>query len=552
MTEIEEGLGNERIVSPNISRLVEGLRDTGYSFEAALADLVDNSISHGQANVISVRVMLVGEGDDRHASVQVADNGCGMDEAALENAMRYGADELENPHNLGKFGLGLKTASTSFCRRLNVFSRASGESGPPLHAVWDLDRIAQTGEWILGLESAGQEFSDVFDDEIESIGGSGNGTIIIWQKIDRLLKTKAGTSAKNKQLALERILNEVQFYLRMVFRRFLDPRDEGAATVAIYLNDERLTPWDPFMQDQFPGALVLETALPFPDDEGARPVFRSFILPSSREMDDEEKKYAKHKLERQGIYLYREGRQIDGPPLFPWLRMYPPETHQNSHRVEVSFPATMDSLFGVGLRKSGVELSAEVREELEKLLGPLRREADTRSRRGRAKKSAEDGDKRSDGTEKTIGRKRLVLTLPEIEDGPGEEIRVTGHAGEWVARSPDGKQTGIVRVRDDDDARATASVTREPSLQDGVLYEPVVGQVPQVAVNTGHPWYQKAVAPNEDNEQLMQALDFMLFALAQAELMVTDESLWKRFLQFRVDVSKNLRDLVEDLSTDDD
>jgi hypothetical protein len=546
--------GPERIVPPNTARIVEGLRDTGYSFEAALADLIDNSISHGQASVVSVRVLLMGDGPDERAVVQVADDGIGMDEDRLVNAMKYGADELENPHSLGKFGLGLKTASTSFCRRLTVLTRADASAeNRPLHAVWDLDRIAETGEWRLGLAPAADDFAALFDDELGMMGApdGSSGTIIVWQKVDRLLKTKAGTPAKDKKKALDRIVSEARGFLSTVFQRFLDPDDKRAPHVRILVNDAELTPWDPFMTGRI-DALVKESELPFEDSEGVRPVFRSYIMPAKREMDAEDAAYANHSLERQGIYLYREERQIDGPPLYPWLRIWSPETHQNNHRVEVSFPATMDELFGVGLRKSGVELSAEVKEELERLLGPLRREADQRSRKGKATKSKEDGDKRSDATEKTIGRKRLALTLPGVEDGPGDEIRVSGHEGEWVARDPDGAVTGIVRVRPDDDERATAAVTRESSLEDGVLYEPVVGQVTQVAVNTGHDWYQKTIAPNEDDAQLMQALDFMLYALAQAELMVTDESLWPRFHQFRIDVSKNLRELVQDLETDKD
>ena len=139
-------------VPPDPERISEGLRDTGYEFSTAVADIIDNSIAAG-ATVVDVRMAIDFGGK---IFVSVADNGCGMDREGLINAMRYGSRRRVDPSSLGKFGLGLKTASTAFCRRLSVISRNSA-AGPLLKATWDLDHIAQSEKWELLLGSSGPE-----------------------------------------------------------------------------------------------------------------------------------------------------------------------------------------------------------------------------------------------------------------------------------------------------------------------------------------------------------------------------------------------------------
>ena len=138
----------KEILPPNPSRLIEGLRDTGYDFNTALADVIDNSVDAG-ASHIAVRIDMDAEGD---IVISVADNGCGMNRDALLNGMTYGAAGHPDPRRLGKFGLGLKTASTAFCRKLSVISRDSG-TAKPLKAIWDLDHVEKVGNWELLLDA---------------------------------------------------------------------------------------------------------------------------------------------------------------------------------------------------------------------------------------------------------------------------------------------------------------------------------------------------------------------------------------------------------------
>jgi len=168
---------------PSPSRLVESLRDTGYSYQAAFADIVDNSIAANASN-ISIDISKDFMGND--VTVAFYDDGDGMNLDELKNAMKYGSDRRPSPKSLGKFGMGLKTASTAFCRRLAVISMRDSE---PNIRVWDIDEIIEQDDWIL-IEPDATEYQEYLD-KLKSISGS-SGTAVVWTKVDRLL-TNAGT-----------------------------------------------------------------------------------------------------------------------------------------------------------------------------------------------------------------------------------------------------------------------------------------------------------------------------------------------------------------------
>ena len=199
---------------PDPERIVNGLRDTGYNFNTAIADIVDNSIA---ANATKVNID-VDMDPNMNIRVYIADNGCGMDLDGLKNAMKYGSKERTEKNSLGKFGLGLKTASTAFCKRFSLLSRTADEM--KLRKVqWDLDYIAAKGSWML-------QFPTIDEDEEEMlnmVAGEGPGTLLVWDNLDRLMKDYK--TLKNAQKGLVKILNDLKFHLSMVFQRYLDEND---------------------------------------------------------------------------------------------------------------------------------------------------------------------------------------------------------------------------------------------------------------------------------------------------------------------------------------
>lgn len=543
------------VVTPDTRRMVEGLRDTGYTFNSAVADLIDNSIA---ANASRVSVYL-GWTTDEEIILTIADDGHGMSKKGLLEAMRYGAPERSSRSSLGRFGLGLKTASTGFCRRLTVMSRNSATAAVNA-AVWDLDDLATSGEWNLDLGPADASEKSMWDDAVEELEAIANdvvaaGTVVMWQKVDKLLKTKSGEEARNRSLALKKTEKSLVEHLEMVFQRYLDPADDRVSDVAIAVNGNSLRPWDPF-QIANGGQLALEKTLKMrpayatASEDEFEVHLRAYILPRKDEYQSEEARAdARIGIDRQGIYLYRENRMIEGPE---WLGTGATETHLNTLRVDLSFPGQLDEVFGVGIKKSGVHIDPSLIEALRQLLTPVRREADRLSRKGKTP-TTKQGGAGTRPTERTINRLKGSLTVPTVEKTPGGGISLKNNAGEVVVRDDAGKETGIVTIVVDDDEQGL-SVVRHDTLEDGALWEARFANAAgiQVALNAGHAWYRKAYLPNAADSNLVQAIEYLFYALAQAEMNNTDTDAHETFAEFRIEVSRNLRKLVKDLPDPDD
>ncbi len=537
---------------PDVARIVDALADTGYSFNSAVADIVDNSISHGEAAVISIHLGL-NTADE--VEFWIADDGCGMDRDGLVLAMRYGAPKRKDAHSLGKFGVGLKTASTSFARRLIVLTRPEDAAEPLNMAAWDLDKIGETGKWLLEVRDADAAQRDLFDNEREGMVDCGGhegrcGTLVKWEKTHHILMTTAGAPAVNLQLVLKRVTESLKGYLAMVFHRFLDPADSRVRTVQIIVNDEELEAWDPFLTSRgikpeadFEFDVVEPKSLP-------QPKMRVVILPNKDmwekagyKLDDE--KYADVALEKQGIYLYRENRMLQAAN---WMGTGSKETHINTLRVELDITEEHDDFFSLDMKKSQVHPSPEFTAELRKRMARFRREADRRQRKKASDAAAGAG--RGGPTEAAITR--LGGTLKVSAGGVGDDgsIVLTNNTGSHTVVDAAGVVVSdMVRIVPSTPLDKGLNIVRVESLPNAVLWEATMGNngSTQVRLNVSHPWYVKAYVPNAENSALAQAIDFILFALGQAELNNTDDMLKDAFEEFRVEVSRNLNKLVSHL-----
>ena len=158
-------------IAPSAAVLVESMRDIGYSLQTAVADIIDNSITSGAR-----RIELLTDTHSDNLSIGILDDGTGMSETELLEAMRPGSKsplDSRPQHDLGRFGLGLKTASFSQCRRLTVLTRSRGMTSC---AVWDLDVIAKTDEWMVEVVSNTEHIP-----WSSKLGDSG--TLVVWQKL---------------------------------------------------------------------------------------------------------------------------------------------------------------------------------------------------------------------------------------------------------------------------------------------------------------------------------------------------------------------------------
>jgi hypothetical protein len=300
-----------REVNPDPSRMVEGLRDTGYKFNTAVADVVDNSIA-ADAEHIEVELRMNRSGA---VTLKIFDDGIGMDRNGLVDAMRYGAKQRASHKSLGKFGLGLKTASTAFCRQLSIISKLKPED-ELVRATWDLDKIKTEGKWNLIIDSPSPEQTAEFGKFIPS----GRGTMVVWEKVDRLLKNYDIPGGGPARKALDKIVEGLRFHFSMVYQRFLDCADTRERTLRLRLNGQDVPAWDAFCSGASLMAKEETMAVEMPDGSDAEFTIRAFILPRKEQFTSEvARKEARLTNLHQGIYVYRENRMIHGPT---WLDMF--------------------------------------------------------------------------------------------------------------------------------------------------------------------------------------------------------------------------------------
>ncbi|MCY4652695.1 MAG: ATP-binding protein [Dehalococcoidia bacterium] len=519
-------------VIPDPGRTIEGLRDTGYSFETAVADLVDNSIAAG-ATVVDITVQLDLRGQVR---LSLADNGCGMDHDGLVQAMTYGSPRRPDPASLGKFGLGLKTASTAFCRRLSVITRPAG--GVAKMATWDLDYVATQGRWLLQVSDEPDEDAAA---HLEQTASDRAGTVVLWTRVDRLLRADyRDPSGKAAQNALKKRCEGLKQHLGMTFQRFLDSQDDRGRNIRIRLNGTLVSAWDPFQKGY--SELVAQETMEVPTGaaENARFTVRAYILPRREEFpDDAQAEAARISPDLQGIFIYREQRLIHAGT---WLDMFRKEPHSNLLRIEFSFDHRLDAALHLDIRKSQIILNeALVKWLRDEFLTAPRREANHRYRKGSAgaatRKGKEHGHRESN---RTISSKESQVGGPKVSltDAATGEVEVTNRLGTVTLKLPVGSAEvpGQVHVQPSDD------------VVDGVLFEPALIEGHKaVRINTGHPYYHKVYIPNLSDTVTVQGLDSLLWALCVAELSTTSAETEDLFGDLRFEVSRILRKLVEGL-----
>lgn len=359
-------------VIPSAKRLIRSLRDMGYEFEAAVADLIDNSIEAG-AN--TVRVDVEWSGEDSY--VLIADNGTGMSAQELREALRFGAERDYDTEDLGKFGLGLKTASLSQCLRLTVATRQN-ESRADINAYcWDLGHIEATNRWeILPVKSA-----DLQAEARQHLKET-TGTVVIWERLDRILgyKRPDGESARKQLNAMCRDLEE---HVAMVFHRFLEGAVRGKR-LAIYLNGNKVVPWDPFARSEANTQKLEQVVLRVDQEKGKSDVvLEPFVLPAQARFSNPDafnRASGPNKWNRQqGFYIYRADRMIQSGG---WSNLRTLDEHNKLARIALYFSPKLDEEFKINVPKMRVVLPATIRDEVLKAIGPVVKLANAAYRAG--------------------------------------------------------------------------------------------------------------------------------------------------------------------------
>ena len=325
----------------------------------AIADLIDNSIFAGAKNI-----WIEYAWNDGRPWIRIMDDGTGMTEERLVEAMRLGTQsplEERDSKDLGRFGLGLKTASFSQCKLLTIIAKT--KDCRTATRFWDLDRVQASRNWLLGKVPPRDAL-----DLLSGIDELNSGTAVLWQNIDRIIDETPGTTPYNSEEAFLDKFLAVKEYLDMVFHQYLEPHPKK---INIFLGVARCEPWDPYLRkNDFTRELSSEKY------EDSRISVIPYVLPHVSKRSEAESIFGagpKGWNSQQGFYIYRNRRMIvSGGYLNFDLKA---EEHYKLARIKVDITNDMDHEWSIDVRKAVAIPPDRLRAELLRIAKATRQKA---------------------------------------------------------------------------------------------------------------------------------------------------------------------------------
>lgn len=476
--------------TPNAAKLLSALRSTGYDNYSAICDLIDNALD---ANADMVKVDI-GKGHNDEFVITIADNGDGMDEATLDQALRLGSDTQRTDESLGKYGMGLVTASISMGRRLIVITKKEHSF---YTGIQDLDEVTKENSFVKTLRESNDVERNHF---LQVLGGVESGTVLVIQKIDNIQN-------KNSSAFTSKLIRDCG----EVFRYFLN------ANKKIVINKKDVKPVDPLMLDAEGTEIFIDEEHIF-DVDGNKTSARLRIVHLPNYSQAESERLGLN-IPHQGFYVLRNNRQIARAQSLGIIKRH---GDLNRFRAELFINAGLDKKVGVNFKKEGIHLSDEVRSWIELLATPQ-----TQAIRALAKKEQQKSKTPVDheSSQRLIVNKASLLKKPKPSPKKGEKPEVTS-------------------VRSDDYANVEFKVENNTRL--APLFQPeLIGKSLVISYNADHPFYQRVFAEIRNNPDLTNAVDSMVYSMSLAVIHITSkEELWPLQDEFFDNMSDNLRALL--------
>ncbi|MDP3445484.1 MAG: ATP-binding protein [Ignavibacteria bacterium] len=342
---------------PQAEFLMGAMRSIGYSFEAAIADIIDNSISANAKN-IQIKFPLT----PANSYVSILDDGNGMNKNTLFDAMKYGSNSCElarDENDLGRFGLGMKAASLSQCKMLTVVSKQNDKISA---YQWDYDIILERKEWLVA-ELNDLEISRL--PEIEELEMNISGTLVIWQNFDTLEKSSGDVFSSLKDLKIK-----IVDYLSLIFHRYLN--GETDYKVNLKINSLKIKGYDPFLERHKKTNIRQEFNLALKDTHNVerKVIIQPYVLPYQKDLSKEDLELLggiTNLRTKQGFYIYRNKRLIIWGT---WFGISRNELTKNA-RIRVDIPNTLDDIWGIDIKKQNATIPKSIKNSLTKAVSEI-------------------------------------------------------------------------------------------------------------------------------------------------------------------------------------
>jgi len=503
----------DRPNDPNAGRLVESLRYLGYGNYEAIADLVDNAIDADAAE-IHVRVQQ----REGQVLISISDNGSGMDLATLDQAMRLGSLTARDLNSdLGKFGMGLVTASLSIAKRCHVITK-NGDGY--LSSAWDVDDIVARNAFLKHLGNASPEEQDMLS---KSVGKLSAGTLVLLSKCDNLTNRNTTNFAAT-----------LKGHLGRTHRYFIDSGKK------LSVNDEAISAVDPLQLTDVQTEVVIDEVFQIRVNEEGQERSenvraRIVLVPETTSADLD----IGRSMRAQGFYIMRNQREVMSAVT---LNFFTKHNDFNRMRGELFFPGTMDKWVGIEFTKRQVNLDQSVYDQLAATMIPTCR---TIKRREATKKRVESAGVQKevhDRAAKAIAEKDKLLIKPKAKIEKRASPENSSKARQ--EKKTDRERKNLVRTQAVD-ARLNCEIREERLGPNGQIYEcDLEGKKIILRYNVEHPFYQKFVVDNLDDTRLVTTVDFLIYSMASSELRMLDAGELDMANNFKAVMSANLRTLL--------
>lgn len=491
---------------PNAAILIYALQHLGYKNEVALCDIIDNSIDAG-----ATRIYLYIHKD----RIIIADNGKGMTLSVLDEALKLGSDIIrEDTTTLGKFGMGLSTASISIADRTTVLTKNT-RIEQILKSSVDINIVKLNNKFVKYIGEADKEEEEMFH---EVLRGEKSGTIVILEQC---------TGIKNK--SLNQFSNRMKSVIGRIYRKFM-------SKIEFYVNDKKVEIDDPlFLDDKETQVYSDENyEIKWKDKNGIERKStinaKMVLLPA---MPKEEARQKKINIPNQGFSILRNSREI-AFGYMPWIVKH---NKYNRFRGEISFQSDLDEAMGVDFTKNGIDMLDSVNDILQQDL-KVQIIAIGNKAQKETVKIADNGISH-ENAERLIATKSNVLITPKPEEYSYEEEKENNAYQNDANKEnvSDENRKSNVNVR-----FISVSAGRTGNIFDAHLE----GKTTVIEWNIDHPFYEKFVLSNTDNTELVTAVDYLIYSIATSQLKVLGDNQDKAEIidQLISVMSNNMRTLL--------
>lgn len=499
--------------SPNAARMIFSMRRLGYDNVVAIADIVDNSLDAG-ASIVKVKVCT----ENKQTKIFISDNGSGMTKSVLDEAMKFGSDsKKDETSDLGKFGMGLSTASLSLAKRCTVITV---QDTVGYTAITDVDEISKQNAFVKYLEPSTPDELELFNKHVE-----GEGTLVVLEQCDRLTNLNVTSFA-------DRLRNE----LGRIFRYYLDSGRE------LRVNDRVVPISDPLRWNEQGTQRVLSDEAIETECNGELHTLRVRLAvigkTSVSDTDDDAN------IRNQGLYILRNNREIERAT---WLDIATKHNDLNYVRGEILFDGGLDDLIGLNFTKRGVNLSQSLNDKLTRILKPELLRIKKEAKAEKLADSAPEQQNVLDSIAKDISSKDHLLMKPKRERAQRKQKSNT--VPPLTPKKKDGgEHVNINNPKLMESKLKYVFVTQHLGIQGQIYEAEVTGGKLVISLNVDHPFYERFIAGNigDNGEGLKNAFGwgYLICSLAQAEVSMVQDDESEAMATLKMFMANNMRVLL--------